>query len=107
MIIFIGWSAEQDTKIYGASDKDGPNTIDKLTLTANDEVYAVWGYDANENGTPTWRKTASTPWPMTAMPSTTVIKSLASPTAEKSSMFPGRSQFWTPKNPPTPWRQHG
>ena len=21
-------------------------------LTANDEVYAVWGYDANENGTP-------------------------------------------------------
>lgn len=52
MIIFIGWSAEQDTKIYGASDKDGPNTIDKLTLTANDEVYAVWGYDANENGTP-------------------------------------------------------
>ena len=43
MIIFIGWSAEQDTKIYGASDKDGPNTIDKLTLTANDEVYAVWG----------------------------------------------------------------
>ena len=52
MIIFIGWSAEQDTKIYGASDKDGPNTIDKLTLTTNDEVYAVWGYDANEDGTP-------------------------------------------------------
>lgn len=51
-MIFIGWTTERDTKIYSASDEKGPTTVETLTLTADDEVYAVWGYDANEDGTP-------------------------------------------------------
>ena len=51
-VIMIGWTAEKDTKIYAKGDTE-PNVITTATITDADvTVYAVWGYDTNENGTP-------------------------------------------------------
>ena len=51
MIIFIGWSETPDSTIYGAADNE-PDTLSEISLTSDTTVYAVWGYDANEDGTP-------------------------------------------------------
>ena len=51
-VVMIGWTAEKDTKIY-AKGETKPNVIPTATITDADvTVYAVWGYDTNENGTP-------------------------------------------------------
>ena len=50
-VVFIGWTADQDTKIYEAKDQM-PAVIPEVTFGTEDEtVYAVWGYDRNGNGT--------------------------------------------------------
>lgn len=51
-IIFIGWSTSKHNTIYGAADTEPTDIIKKLDLTRDTTVYAVWGYDANENDTP-------------------------------------------------------
>lgn len=51
MIIFIGWSEDPDNTIYGAADNE-PDTLSEISLTSDTTVYAVWGYDTNEDGTP-------------------------------------------------------
>ncbi len=51
-VVMLGWTAEPDAKIY-AKDETKPNVIPTATITDADvTVYAVWGYDTNENGTP-------------------------------------------------------
>ena len=51
-VVMIGWTAEKDAKIYAKGDVK-PNVITTATITNADvRVYAVWGYDTNENGTP-------------------------------------------------------
>jgi uncharacterized repeat protein (TIGR02543 family) len=51
-IIFIGWTETADSKIY-AKDDTAPTTIANVTIIDDDiTVYAVWGYDTNDNGTP-------------------------------------------------------
>ncbi|MDR1690474.1 MAG: InlB B-repeat-containing protein, partial [Candidatus Methanoplasma sp.] len=52
-VVFIGWTEERDTKIYGKDDDIPPETIGKVTITDNDvTIYAVWGYDENGDGIP-------------------------------------------------------
>ncbi|MEE0435717.1 MAG: VWA domain-containing protein, partial [Peptococcaceae bacterium] len=51
-VVMIGWTAEEDDKIYKKGDKM-PELIDEVTIKDKDvTVYAVWGYDNNGNGTP-------------------------------------------------------
>lgn len=48
-VVFIGWTATRDTKIYEAKDSK-PITIPEVTFADADiRVYAVWGYDRNNN----------------------------------------------------------
>ena len=59
-IIFIGWSKEKDEHIYVMGDEAKPQTTDTVTVPGMDPaglsfnpsvtVYAVWGYDENEDG---------------------------------------------------------
>ncbi|MCD8049379.1 MAG: InlB B-repeat-containing protein, partial [Clostridia bacterium] len=49
-IVFIGWSETKDETIYAKGDTV-PTTVTKISLTDDTTVYALWGYDANENGT--------------------------------------------------------
>lgn len=48
-IVFLGWSAEQDTEIH---ESEPSNLIYEIQMTDNKTVYAVWGYDKNKNGNP-------------------------------------------------------
>lgn len=49
-VIFIGWTAEKDTKLY-AKGETAPATISEVTMDADGvTVYAVWGYDTNGDG---------------------------------------------------------
>ena len=55
-VVFIGWSTEDPgDKIYAAGEAY-PATTDKVTIpptdtgAANEDVYAVWGYDENDDG---------------------------------------------------------
>jgi len=51
-IVFIGWSAQPDTKIYAKGDAKPTDIITEINIGSEDAtVYAVWGYDTNENGT--------------------------------------------------------
>ena len=49
-VVFIGWTAEKDDKIYSKTDTE-PATIDTVDVASdnNTVVYAVWGYDTNNN----------------------------------------------------------
>ena len=55
-VVFVGWSEEVDTKIYAQEDTL-PETVlylqgTKVTIANTDKtLYAVWGYDKNDNGT--------------------------------------------------------
>ena len=57
-VVFLGWTAEKDTKIYGRADSE-PETISEIDVTAGEDVtvHAVYGYDENEDGTPDVRQT--------------------------------------------------
>jgi hypothetical protein len=51
-VMFLGWTAEKDTRIYSIND-EAPAVLTKINNTNRDStVYAVWGYDSNNNGTP-------------------------------------------------------
>ena len=49
-VVFIGWTVEKDTKIY-SKDDTVPATVTVIDIAGDTTVYAVWGYDTNENGT--------------------------------------------------------
>ena len=48
-VVFCGWAAQADTKIY-AKDDTLPAIIKKVDIAADIVVYAVYGEDTNENG---------------------------------------------------------
>ena len=53
-VVWIGWTAEQDTTIYerGSASFDPSHLLTMVTISNKDEtVYALWGYDENGNGT--------------------------------------------------------
>ena len=48
-VVFIGWSKTKSDKIYPAGESHG-TIVDKVTFEdRNITVYAVWGYDTNNN----------------------------------------------------------
>lgn len=48
-VVFIGWSKTKSNKIYSAGESHG-TIVDKVTFEdRNITVYAVWGYDTNNN----------------------------------------------------------
>jgi hypothetical protein len=50
-IVFLGWAADPDTKIYAEPDGQ-PVTITTVDITNEDvTVYAVWGYKTDSNET--------------------------------------------------------
>ena len=49
-VVFIGWTVKQDAKIYSKDDA-APATVTVIDIAGDTTVYAVWGYDTNENGT--------------------------------------------------------
>ena len=53
-VVWIGWTAEQDTAIYarGSESFDPSHVVTTITISdKNETVYALWGYDENGNGT--------------------------------------------------------
>ncbi|MCL2141780.1 MAG: InlB B-repeat-containing protein, partial [Methanimicrococcus sp.] len=48
-VVFIGWTASQDLTTYLRNDT-APITITQIYISANADVYAVWGFDENSNG---------------------------------------------------------
>ena len=53
-VVWIGWTAEQDTAIYarGSESFDLSHVVTTITISdKNETVYALWGYDENGNGT--------------------------------------------------------
>ena len=52
-VLFIGWSKAADSKIYDKDDDKPTNITTTVNIVdKNVFVYAVWGFDANSNGTP-------------------------------------------------------
>lgn len=53
-VVWIGWTAKQDTAIYarGSESFDPSHVVTTITISdKNETVYALWGYDENGNGT--------------------------------------------------------
>ena len=50
-VVFLGWSETQITTICD-SEPAGGTLIYNITMDADKTVYAVWGYDKNNNGNP-------------------------------------------------------
>lgn len=48
-VVFLGWSATKDEMIH---ETEPSNLIYKITMDADKIVYAVWGYDKNNNDNP-------------------------------------------------------
>lgn len=48
-VVFIGWSMTKSNKIYSASENYGDIVSEVTFLNANITVYAVWGYDSNDD----------------------------------------------------------
>ena len=59
-VLFLGWSETQTNQIYGKDDKAAYDQIknsvydagDQFHLEKNTNLYAVWGYDENDDGNP-------------------------------------------------------
>lgn len=51
-IIFIGWSNVRDSHIYDVNSTTNPSLIFEITAVSDVTVYAVWGYDRNNDGIP-------------------------------------------------------
>nr|WP_297171457.1 S-layer homology domain-containing protein [uncultured Agathobaculum sp.] len=50
-VVFAGWSLEPENRIFDAHQGYYPDFVDYVDFTTRDQtVYAVWGYDENENG---------------------------------------------------------
>ena len=48
-VVFIGWTENQTSSIFSRADK-APTTVTEITFGSADEiVYAAWGYDENSN----------------------------------------------------------
>ena len=51
-VIFMGWAETKATSIYDRNDNAPENIVSQVTMGAEDKsVFAVWAYDANNNGT--------------------------------------------------------
>ncbi len=51
-VLFVGWSTTQDSTIYGTTGTL-PALVTSITINGSSAtVYAVWGYDTNNNGIP-------------------------------------------------------
>lgn len=54
-VVFVGWSTNRENKIFGKNDA-APEIVSEVTIKANESlintVYAVWGYDENNDGKP-------------------------------------------------------
>lgn len=51
-VVFIGWTAAKDAKIY-AKGETAPTTVTEVTMDDDGvTVYAAWGYDTNSDGIP-------------------------------------------------------
>jgi len=50
-VLFIGWTEIPDQTIYAKGDI-APTTMKTVDIVGDTEVYAVWGYDENDNGIP-------------------------------------------------------
>ena len=58
-VLFLGWTAQKTDKIYSMTDA-APTVISEVSFAGADvTVYAAWGYDANNNGTPDTLETYS------------------------------------------------
>lgn len=59
-VVFLGWSESKTSQIYGKDDKTEYAAIQnsiyaagaEFHLTADTDLYAVWGYDENGDGNP-------------------------------------------------------
>ena len=52
-VVFMGWSKTKDTKIYSVNDTYPEESIvDQIDIAGDSEVYAVWGFDGDGDGTP-------------------------------------------------------
>ena len=50
-VVFAGWATERPSKaVYKAGDTDVPATVTSVTLPTTQELWAVWGYDEDEDG---------------------------------------------------------
>lgn len=56
-VVFLGWSATKDEMIH---ETEPSNLIYNITMDADKTVYAVWGYDKNNNGNPDFYDAAAT-----------------------------------------------
>ena len=48
-VVWFGWSETEDTTIY-TKDDEAPETIETIDIADDEEVFALWGLDVNENG---------------------------------------------------------
>ena len=49
---FAGWATKKPSKeVYEAGDTDVPATVTSVTLPTTQELWAVWGYDTDGDGT--------------------------------------------------------
>ena len=52
-VVFMGWSKTKDTKIYSVNDTyPEESVVDQIDIAGDSEVYAVWGFDGDGDGTP-------------------------------------------------------
>ena len=50
-VVFAGWSSTPESRIFDAHQGYYPNFVEYVDFTTADQtVYAVWGYDENQNG---------------------------------------------------------
>ena len=49
-VVFLGWSETEITTIYGAGENYGEVVTNSVNISDNVDVYAVWGYDTNDDG---------------------------------------------------------
>ena len=59
-VVFLGWTEEQTTKIYDQDD-ELPNLVTTQTMTEDQDVYAAWAYDRNDDTIPDARQITVTP----------------------------------------------
>ena len=64
-VVFAGWTlTDTEEEIYSVKDaKNGsvPAAVEAVDLTENDTVYALWSYDADDDGTPDINEIIVTP----------------------------------------------
>ncbi|HIU10618.1 MAG TPA: S-layer homology domain-containing protein [Candidatus Avidehalobacter gallistercoris] len=64
-VVCMGWSETKHENIYSVNDSRPTDIVTSVDITGNTTVYAVWGYDADGNGTAdindgTWTITVET-----------------------------------------------